>query len=358
MRRWIGAGCGLALFAWASFWWTTPPARQAPAPSRNPSAEPEPKTPEERTALWLRLEREYYSPWHAATKAQIVEKIHALAREGEPHAQKFLGMTTGAPNEPPASKPSNAAPAPAPGEGRAEKRYEPVYQTDYQGIHPDLFAREQDRVRLLLRQAQIEISSRLGLFQYREGFQCPLMVRFNDKPTAGVEHALAYVLIVPIAGRFAQMMVVNLDVMASYPKEDFDRVFYHEMTHAVLNDAVDSVYHRSLPSWVQEGLAVYIDGDGEARVKAAARSALESRAGTLVRDLEDPVLDYARNYLAFKFMVERQSINTLQTFVRDLTMGKTPEEAIENSTNLRWDAFRRAVRDYSAEVYSEYARRF
>ena len=139
-------------------------------------------------------------------------------------------------------------------------------------------------------------------------------------------------------------------------KEDFDPIFYHEMTHAVLNDAVVSETRRALPSWVQEGLAVYISGDGEARVRALAQRVRKSQAKNLVRGLEEPILDYSRNYLAFKYMKDKYSINSLQAFVRELTNGKLPEAAIEESTGVSWDVFCSRLKEYSAEAYREQAR--
>jgi len=234
-------------------------------------------------------------------------------------------------------------------------RFTASFQTSYDGRHTDLYTQEVDRVRLLLRQAQLEISSQLGLLQYQEGFRCPLTVRFDDAPASGVEFDLAYVRPVPTIHGFAQEMVINLDVMAQHPG-DFDRIFYHEMTHAVLIDAVSSLYNRALPSWVQEGLAVYISGEGPERVRALAQRYRKSQVKAAVRDLQEPALDYARDYLAFKTMVDKQSINTLQTFVRDLAQGKLPEEAVEDSTGLSWDAFRQNVKDYTLEIYQSQAR--
>jgi hypothetical protein len=243
----------------------------------------------------------------------------------------------------------------APLVAKEELRHPAVFQTSYQGTHPDLYTQQQDRVRILLRQAQLEISSQLGLLSYREGFRCPLLVRFDDTPAPRVEHALAYVQMGTIDNEPVQELVVNLDVMAK-GAPDFDLIFYHEMTHAVLNDAVVSRTQQMLPSWVQEGLAVYISGDGDARVKALAQTTRKSQAKNLVRDIELPVLDYARNYLAFKYLHDQHTINSLQAFVRDLTQGKTPEEAIEDSTGLRWDVFREKLKEYSLKIYEDQAR--
>jgi len=241
--------------------------------------------------------------------------------------------------------------------GEEAARMAATFQTHYEGSHPDLYAQQQDRVRLLIRQAQLEISSQLGLFHYQEGFRCPLIVRFDDTPAPGVEHALAYVQSGMTArGDFAQRLVINLDVMQQSGGADFDRIFYHEMTHAVLNDAVVSQSHGALPSWVQEGLAVYISGEGKDRVRGLAQHYRKSQAAAAVRDLEDPILDYSRDYLAFRYLYDKHSVNSLQAFVRLIASGKAPIAAIEERTGLSWDTFRQQLKEYSTEAYREEAR--
>src|SRR6266446_2267346 len=53
-------------------------------------------------------------------------------------------------------------------------RYQAALVKDYTGRHQDEYITQLDRVRLLARQAQVEVSARLGLIQYREGFEYPL----------------------------------------------------------------------------------------------------------------------------------------------------------------------------------------
>src|SRR6266436_1523037 len=106
-------------------------------------------------------------------------------------------------------------------------RYQAALVKDYTGRHQDAYITQFDRVRLLVRQAQVEVSARLGLIQYKEGFQYPLLIRFDDGAPPGVEHALAYVQLMQNNGSFAQQLVVNLDATAVNPM-DFDKIFYHE----------------------------------------------------------------------------------------------------------------------------------
>jgi len=128
------------------------------------------------------------------------------------------------------------------------------------------------------------------------------------------------------------------------------------MTHAVLNDAVVSQTQTALPSWVQEGLAVYISGEGSERIRTLAQRYRKSQVKAAVRDLDAPVLDYARDYAAFKYILDKHGINSLQAFVRDLVDGKSPNEAVEDATGLGWDAFKGRVADYTLDLYQAQAR--
>src|SRR5450755_3323294 len=90
-------------------------------------------------------------------------------------------------------------------------RYPAAMEKVYTGRHQEVFATQYDRVRLLVNQAQLEVSSRLGLIQYREGFVYPLVIRFDDGAPSGIESAVAYVRLLKSNSGFMQELVVNLD---------------------------------------------------------------------------------------------------------------------------------------------------
>src|SRR5882724_7851594 len=159
-------------------------------------------------------------------------------------------------------------------------RYQAALVKDYTGRHQDEYIAQYDRVRLLARQAQVEVSARLGLIQYREGFEYPLFIRFVDGAPPGAESALAYVQLMQNNGAFAQQLVINLDATAASPM-DFDKIFYHEMTHVVMNDAVGGEASEKIPHWVQEGLAQYVSEEGPDRVKEAAQQFKRSQVQAL-----------------------------------------------------------------------------
>ena len=212
-------------------------------------------------------------------------------------------------------------------------------------------------MRLLVRQAQVEVSARLGLIQYREGFQYPLWIRFVDGSPPGAESMLAYVQLMENNGTFAQNLVVNLDATAA-TREDFDRIFYHEMTHAVLNDAVGGEASVKIPHWVQEGLAQYVSDEGASRVQEAAQAVRKSQAHYLLADLDGPYAgrSYPQYFLAIQCMYDKHSVNAVQALVRNLIMGKSTEDAVADSTGLSWVKFQDEVHEYSLKVFEDKAR--
>lgn len=227
---------------------------------------------------------------------------------------------------------------------------------DYKGSHQDEFIVQYDRVRLLVKQAQLEVSARLGLFQYREGFQFPLTIRFEDGAPPGIENALAYVRLLETPAGFQQELVVNLDLMARMPM-DIDQVFYHEMTHVVLNDAIGGEATRKIPPWVQEGLAQYVSGEGEKRVTDTAQHVRQSQVDILLYDLTGPVSGnaYPQYYLAIKFLYDKHTSNSVQALVHNLIAGKNPIESVEDSSGLTWARFQSDLREYSHNVLRDRA---
>jgi hypothetical protein len=227
---------------------------------------------------------------------------------------------------------------------------------EYTGSHPDVFTAEFDRVRVLAHVAQVEVSSRLGLMQYREGFQYPLTIRFEDGAPPGLESALAYVYLKSSAKGFEQALVINVEALAQNPS-DFDTVFYHEMTHAVMNDAVGGEASIRIPHWAQEGLAIYVSGEGDERVKNAAQHFRRSQAGALVMDVDGPYSGYAypQYYLAIKYFVDAGSTSALQAFVRHLIFGKSAAEAIFESLNMDLPTFKKNLSEYSLKIFQDQA---
>ncbi len=230
-----------------------------------------------------------------------------------------------------------------------------VIDTAYDGTHQDSYRTQYDRVRLLTRQAQLEISARLGLIQYREGFQYPLTIRFEDDAPAGLENALAYVRLSEGKNGFSQELVINVG-FSGHSNMNFDRIFYHEMTHATLNDAVGGNAATRIAPWLQEGLALWVSGEGPGRVSAAAQTVKRSEAGVLLYDLRERTSGnaYPQYYLAVQYLQDKHS-NSIEAIVRSLIAGKSMAYAMEDATGLTADRFFENVRAYSLEKFQDKA---
>lgn len=244
----------------------------------------------------------------------------------------------------------------APATAEKAPRYQAVLSPRYTGAHMEAFTGQHDQVRLWVRQAQLEVSSQLGLLQYQEGFRYPISIEFADGAPPGVENALAFVQMGENQEGFIQRLVINL----AAPQEgsfELQTVFFHEMTHAVMNDAVGGQATMKLPRWLHEGLAQYIGGDGEKRLTQLCSQYRKNFFTQFRYDLDAPdgSLAYAQFYLGVKYILQRKGINSLQALVRNLIAGMPYDQAIEDSCAQKLPAFKASVRDYSLDYFKDKA---
>lgn len=228
----------------------------------------------------------------------------------------------------------------------------------YTGSDPGAYAAAFDQVRLWVRQAQLEVSSQLGLLRYQEGFRYRMTIRFADGAPPGVEHILAYVSLGQDKEGFLQELVINV-LAASKDSMGLQTVFFHEMTHAVMNDAVGGDATQKIPRWLHEGLAQWIGGDGEKRLKELTSQYKRASFLHYGYDLDQPdtFLAYPEYYLGVKFILDKKGINSLQALVRNLISGMPFDRALEDSCSLKVPAFKAAVRDYSYNYFQDRALR-
>lgn len=241
-------------------------------------------------------------------------------------------------------------------------RHEAVLQDSYQGTRPADYTHIRDRVERLVKQAQLDVSVALGLIQYKEGFQYPLHIRFEDAPPAGqgLENTLAYVQLGRMNEDFAQQLVIHLAELSGSAGPswvDAERVFYHEMTHVVLNDAVGGDASLRLPLWVQEGYAQFVAKEGESRLREAGAAFRKQDIREMRFDVRRPYrpLAYPQYYLAIRYLNDKHSINAVQALIRHLIEGRPLEEAVRESAGLSFDAFLANVNRYTQDTFLELA---
>ncbi len=236
---------------------------------------------------------------------------------------------------------------------KAETLQEWTMEENYSGPYSNSFNKLRYEVPILMRQTMIDLSVRCGL-DFQEGWRMPMIVRFVDGSPMGVENVLAYVQMGRYSdGSYAQSLNINL---AAYDKEhfNFDKVFAHELVHAMLNDSMGGE-SNSLPTWFHEGLAVYGAGQGDQMTAAYVARYPTVNASYFINGLEGPhgALDYAEDYLAFKYIHDRHGVTSLQNLIKEVIKRKGDiPGALEYTCFENWDEFKDNARKFSEDEIS------
>jgi hypothetical protein len=220
---------------------------------------------------------------------------------------------------------------------------------NYEGIHTDSFNKLRAEVPILMRQTLIDLAVRCGL-DFQEGWAMPLVVRFVDGSPRGAENILAFVQ-THDAGEKGWIQTLNVN-LAAYDRDNFNfsKVFAHELVHAMLNDSLGD-RSGELPVWFHEGLAVYGANQGEQMVETYV-SRYGLRPDKLINGLEGPhgALDYAEDYLAFKYIHDRHGVNSLHNLVQEIIKRRGDVRgSIEATCFERWPDFQENARKFAED---------
>ena len=244
--------------------------------------------------------------------------------------------------------------------------FKPVLSSRYDGGYPTEFPAQLGLIQTLLGTAPQEISSQLGIMQYRGGFQHPVTVRFDDGVPAVNENPFFYLEPVDPSKPFAQVLRVNVEAYArqkaapGWHEDALRKAFYYAMTGLILNDAAGGDPERAIPQWAQEGAGVYLSGAGDVFVERAAANVTLSQVPDLLDDLNRPLpvitrTQYARYYLAVKYIVDTGGTSSFQVFMRSLLNDKSAAEAVRDALGQEWPLFERQVKNYSAQAFEKFA---
>lgn len=131
----------------------------------------------------------------------------------------------------------------------------------------------------------------------------------------------------------------------------------HEYVHAAL-DEVLSGRSGSVPTWVHEGVAEYVEwrylgGDGpplsvKARLRALALHDKQPHLTQLSRGMlverADPALAYATSAVAVRLLLERGGTRVLLSMVRDLGQGMAVDDALKKRYSWTLEQLEEQVR--------------
>jgi hypothetical protein len=229
---------------------------------------------------------------------------------------------------------------------------------NYTGRNQDGFNKLKYEVPILLRQTMIDMAVRLGL-NFQDGWHYPLTIRFVDGMAYGSENILASVELASDEINGAQQFL-NINLTA-YAKENFNfkSVFAHELVHAMLTDEIGPDASYSLPVWFHEGIAVYGADQGDNMIRAYLAQNPYANETFLLNGLDGPhnALDYAEDYLVFKYIHDTHGVNSLHNFVREViaSKGDIPGSA-EKTCFEDWATFQANFKKFSEETLKAIAR--
>ena len=236
----------------------------------------------------------------------------------------------------------------------------------YAGGYKDDYLQELSRVRTFLSISQQNIAAQLGLTQYGRGFVHPVNVKFGDGVPAINENPYFYIVPATNATTFSQDLMVNVEAFAKRRKDSHWKEptlrdgFQYAMTQLILNDIAGGDQEKTLPVWIQEGLAVFVAGTGDDKVKEVAQQFRQSGIPHLVGDLNSPYpyltkAQWARYYLAIKYIVDTGGMDAFQQFLREVLNGTIVADAILHTLNQDWTTFTQNVKKYSIDAFMPFA---
>jgi hypothetical protein len=236
-----------------------------------------------------------------------------------------------------------------------ESRIPWVIDDSYRGPYAKSFQQLRYEIPNILRQTVLNLSGRIGL-RYQEGWRYPLVVGFVDASPFGMENILAYVQIFSTeSGSIKQELKINLK---AYEQDEFNlgKVLAHELVHAMMNDSLGAEASIKLPLWFHEGLAVWGAEQGEPMLKSYVYQYGSSVDSVILNGLEEHsnALDYAEDYLAFKYIYKKHGINSLHNFVAEVVkrQGGIPA-ALEYTCFETWEEFKQHVDEFSRKEIQE-----
>ena len=234
------------------------------------------------------------------------------------------------------------------------------FEESYAGAHPADFAQVLDQVKAIVPSALAYIT---GQWNLPNNLHYPLIVVITENPPnipAGA--SAAYVRSVIVGGILRQTLIVDLRHYLLNPSEDLNDLLYHEMAHAVLQDAIMSPTAAGIPQWFNEGLAQSVTTEGHDRTAEDFKRYGHSDATALLCDLNGHVDTfyhgeynfgcYTQFYLAVQRLIQLGGKDTIVSVISGLHDGTPLPNLIPQVAHLDWPAFEHEIERYTKDVIS------
>ena len=160
------------------------------------------------------------------------------------------------------------------------------------------------------------------------------------------------------AAAFPQRKLIAVKSPEKFPVgKTLRELLPHEYSHLLLHKRTGL---KRSPRWLDEGLAMYISFEWGWSDNLAM-----SRAGTFgqflsLREIENlnrfkspkAQIAYAQSYLAVEYLIREYGSNTLNILLDNIALGKSMDEAMNNSIGGSYKEFEKEYRDYLSERYN------
>lgn len=119
-------------------------------------------------------------------------------------------------------------------------------------------------------------------------------------------------------------------------EETFARSIFHEFTHA----AIYQLTKGNIPTWLNEGLALYEEGSLRPQLEEALTKAVRDSQVFSIKELEKTFLNlpkqqaavaYAQSHSLVKFLIESYSLTDIQDILKKLGQSKNIQQALEET---------------------------
>jgi len=131
------------------------------------------------------------------------------------------------------------------------------------------------------------------------------------------------------------------------------RATVHELTHVVMHQVTDTPL-GGLPTWLDEGLAMYAEGDLEPVYRAELNEAIESNTLISVRSLsssfpadsDQASLSYAESYSLVEFILDQYGKGKMTQLIDIFTEGAYYDDALQEALGVNTDGLEDAWREW------------